>query len=485
MMQEMKSIQTGRGRKRFRQLMAAAAAGILCIQMTGCQAAGTESGRQQTERNGQIQISENHVSNVTKGGRDMEAAAPEAVSFKADDFDSWNKLRNENQISEEFREAVKGFAFRSGSQILKQEQGNANYSPLSLYYTLALAGCGAEGETAAQIQDCLGIQDQTELAAQCRKLYQKYYYEEQRMRKEYEEYGMGDYKSTIQMANSLWIAPQLGLKEAYQKTAAQQFFASSYRVDFGAEETGRQMGEWISKQTKGVLSPSIRTDPETLFTLLNTLYFYGGWQVPFQESATQEDIFTLEDGSEVSCPYLNRIETQGSFQKGDGYILSSLDTNNRCRMVFLLPDEDRNVKEFVDTPEALKQVFDVGSNEWISGKVTWKVPKFSFGSSMNKLPDSLKAMGVERMFTGQAEFSRISDQPLQVSEVIQETHIAIDEQGVEGAAYTMMAMAGSAMLRPEQEAQMLLTRPFLFGIQDISTEAWLFLGICRNPAVGD
>lgn len=283
------------------------------------------------------------------------------------------------------------------------------------------------------------------------------------------------------MANSLWIRPGLGLKEDYQSTAAQQFFASSYLADFGEEETGMRMGAWISDHTKGVLSPDIKTDPQTMLSLINTLYFYGSWQQPFPESNTREDDFTLEGGSRVSCLYLNRTDTNGSFQKGEGCTLSYLDTNNWCRMVFLLPDPGRRVEEFVDTPETLESVLDMDSKNWVSGRVTWKIPKFSFGSSINGLSDELKAMGMERMFTSDAEFGRISDQPLWVSTVIQETHIAIDEQGVEGAAYTMMAMAGGSMPQQELEAEMILNRPFLFGIQDTSTGAWLFFGICRKP----
>ena len=108
------------------------------------------------------------------------------------------------------------------------------------------------------------------------------------------------------------------------------------------------------------------------------------------------------------------------------------------------------------------------------------MPKFAFGSSM-ELEETLQAMGMQRMFGEQAQFGKIADQPLWVSQVLQEAHIGIDEEGVEGAAYTMMAMAGSAFMEPELEADMILDRPFLFGVQD-RNGAWLFLGVCRDPS---
>ena len=63
----------------------------------------------------------------------------------------------ENQISDSFQKALEQFAFQSASRVLEESHGNVNYSPLSLYYALAMAGCGAEGGTAAQIMDSLGV----------------------------------------------------------------------------------------------------------------------------------------------------------------------------------------------------------------------------------------------------------------------------------------------------------------------------------------
>lgn len=414
-------------------------------------------------------------------GKTLEAGEPEKVDISPEDYESWNKLLNENEVSEAFRKGLDQFAYKSGSAVLREAEGNGNYSPLSLYYALALAGCGAEKETASQILGNLGVEDQKELADQCRRLYQWYVYQNQRNQEQMAHYGIEDYKSTIRLGNSLWISDQLPVREDYQKLAAEKFFASSYGVDFADPDTGKQMGAWIAEKTNGVLEPQLTPDPGTLLAILNTLYFYGGWAEPFSEENTQEDVFTLEDGQQVTVPYLNRTEMMGDFHKGDGYTLSWLGTNNNCRMVFLLPDEGKTVGEFLESPQKLEAAMDVAEDGWTQGKVVWKVPKFGFGSSY-RLEDTLKSMGMDRMFGGNAEFGGISPDPLMVSSVIQETHIGLDENGVEGAAYTMMALARGGILDNGEMAEMLLDRPFLFGIRDDAHSVWLFLGVCRNPS---
>lgn len=473
-------------RKRFVACMLAAA--VASSTVAGCQISGTIQG--QNLEIGESSVEETTVSEMeseesvdnqtTVKGKTLNAQEPERPELSPEDYEGWNQLLAENEISEAFGEGLDRFAYESGSAVLKDVQGNGNYSPLSLYYTLALAGCGAQGETADQILERLGVKDQEELAKQCRRLYQWYVYQSQREQERMAHYGMEDYRSTIQLANSLWISDQLNVYEEYQRLAAENFFASSYGVDFGNPDTGKQMGEWIADKTNGVLAPQIEMDPATLLAIVNTLYFYGGWSEPFSEEMTQEDLFYLEDGGQVMVPYLNRTQREGAFKKGEGCTLSYLGTNNGCRMIFLLPDKDRALEEFLESPKRLRDAMEVKGEDWVSGKVIWKVPKFDFGSSY-QLNDTLKAMGMERMFDGQAEFGGISPDPLMVSDVIQQTHIGVDENGVEGAAFTMMAMARGAIIENEEMAEMILDRPFLFGIRDDYQGTWLFLGVCRNP----
>ncbi len=109
--------------------------------------------------------------------------------------------------------------------------------------------------------------------------------------------------------------------------------------------------------------------------------------------------------------------------------------------------------------------------------MTWKIPKFSYGSSMD-LTEALKQSGIRKAFGRDADFSGISDdKPLTISSASQDVHISIDENGVEAAAFTEIAYAGAAM--PQGRADMILNRPFLYAIR--SQGQLLFVGICKNP----
>ena len=88
---------------------------------------------------------------------------------------------------------------------------------------------------------------------------------------------------------------------------------------------------------------------------------------------------------------------------------------------------------------------------------------------------------------GSANFDPISprtaDDYLAVSDVLQSTFIAVDENGTEAAASTaleLVSFSASAGPRPKP-IEMHVNRPFLFAIQHQSTGACLFLGRVVDP----
>lgn len=471
-------------RNKRRILVCLLTASLTSAAVTGCQGS-SRNGNRITRSEGEIP-QETNYENCVKG-ETLKAEGPVRADLSPEDCVGWEKLLEENVVSPSFRKALDQFAYKSGSAVLKNVVGNGNYSPLSLYFTLALAGCGAEGETGEQILGSLGMRERKELTEQCRKLYQWYVYQTQMEKDQRAHFGMKDYQGIIKPGNSLWISDQLPIHKEYRTLAADWFFASSYGVDFTDPDIRKQMEAWITENISGSMPPKLDMEiaQETMLAILNTMNFYGGWLDPFQTEMTQEDTFTLEDGQQVTVPYLNQTQWLGVFKKGEGYTISGLFTNNSCRMLFFLPDADRTVGEFLESPEKLKEAMNVETTDWVQGKVVWKVPKFGFGSSY-QLRDSLIAMGMDQMFGENAQFGGISPEPLQLSSVMQETHIAVDENGIEGAAYTTQETDGSyARKRTDYETEMILNRPFLFGIQDEMYDVWLFFGVCRNPADGD
>ncbi len=394
-----------------------------------------------------------------------QAIYPKAYAF--DDYDNWRKVIDENPVEDATIRRVNDFAYRTSSLILKETQENVNYSPLSLYYALALATTGAELDTEKELLDLLGMPDSETLSKQSSNLY----------RQLYKDNKIGKLK----IANSIWLGKEANsipvtFKDSFVENAAKNFYASSYNVDFSDKETGKAMGKWISENTNETLTPEIETNSGQILSIINTVYFYDQWINRFNKDKTLEDVFHLLNGEEVKVDFMNQTSGSAGFSKGTNFTRSSLGLKNSGQMIFILPDEGVSPYELISSSKHIKTVFEEGED--FRGEVVWKIPKFNFDSKF-KFKEQLEALGVKLAFEPGADFTGITDQIAYISDIQQETRISIDEEGVEASAFTQIDYVGGAL--PEGRTDMILDRPFIYGIT-ASNGSLLFIGICTNPA---
>lgn len=391
---------------------------------------------------------------------------PKSIAFE--DFNSAFDIRQTNAITDDFTASIKQFSYATASCLLSSTDSNANYSPLSLYIALALAATGAEGSTKDELLNVLGVKDIDSLSSQCGNLFRLLYSD--------------NAISKLKIANSVWMDNYVGgnkvaFKKTYMDNASENFYASLFSVDFADKKTGEAMGQWITDNTNGTLAPSFKLSDDQIMTIINTIYFYDQWVDRFDEEATAADAFHLSSGEDITCDFMNMTYGTHSFSDGDGFLRSGLVLKTGGEMVFILPDEGISIDTLLASPEKVQEIFESG--DYCNGEVVFQVPKFKFDSSFDMI-DTLKSLGIQSAFASGADFSGITDGTAFISGVRQDTHIAIDEIGVEASAFTQIDYAGAAM--PDGHADMILDRPFIYGIT-ATDGTLLFAGVCQNPGV--
>ncbi len=292
----------------------------------------------------------------------------------------------------------------------------------------------------------------------------------------------------LKIASSLWFAEGLNVKEAFLEQTARNYYAGSYRADFSSGEAAQRMAKWVSDNTGGLLGgdpAALQSDPMTLMSILNTVYFHDEWVDRFNADRTAEDTFYLADGSTVRCDFLNSRYSSHGYAHGDGYTRSSLSFKNGSRMVFVLPHEGVTPESILSDPDRLRAALtgEGAQESGGMGEVVFQIPKFDFSTDLD-LTALARELGIERAFSADAEFDNLLDgpqlleYPLSVGSMRQQTSIAIDENGCEAAAFTRIDYTSAAM--PEGRADMILNRPFLFAVTGID-DVPLFIGVVNNP----
>lgn len=390
---------------------------------------------------------------------------PSAIAY--DDYESRNSRFEE--IDDNYLDSVKDFSFTSASTILntKGPKENSVYSPISLYITLTMLAEITEGSTRQEILNLLASNDMTLISNETPKLFRSLYTDN--------EIGK------LNLANSLWLSGGYDFNNETIDKLTSNYYAHSFSVDFGDSGTAKSISEWISKYTGGNLGTNpadFKTDPSQVMSIINTIYFYDQWQNKFDPDLTKVDNFYPSDGSTISCDFMN-TQTIQSFSKGTNYTSSSLNFKNQCSMVFILPDEGISPYDIINNPDTLANAVNyMGTPNEKYGQVTFKIPKFNFSNNLD-LNDAMKSLGVEEVFSSNANFSPLTDkEDLFVSKVKQSASISIDEIGCEAATYTQIDVYGSGL--PTDKADMILNRPFIFAIKD-SKGIPLFIGVINNP----
>lgn len=398
-------------------------------------------------------------------------AKPEIPAKPAEgDYDTWYDTLDKNPVDPAFTQSLSEFAYRSTAAVLDPATGasdpdaaNSAYSPLSLYYALALAGEGAAGDTAEQITAALGVPANVDAAEQCGNLFRVI---------------ATDPQSEITLANSIWLGKDTPFEQGFIDTAIGKFYATPFEAEFGSAATDAAIAAWINQNTGGLINPEVQTDASQILSIINAIYFKGSWMDPFDASATTQDTFHAESGNVKVDFMTQRLDTPQDFRRTDTYLRATRAFGGGATMTFVLPAEGTSAADLMADPAALEEAFTAPSENL--GHITYVMPKASFDSSFDLIP-ALERLGVRDAFGDAANFSNLTPVPAFISEVKQESHVNWDEEGAEAGAYTSIGIEKMALLPEDvEEVELRLDRPFLFQIST-SQGIPLFIGICGNP----
>lgn len=370
-------------------------------------------------------------------------------------------------IPEGTRFALSDFAAKSTPLALAGLEGkNAAYSPASLWTALAMLVPCAQGDSQAQLLSALGVAGQRELTDQVGRLWKGLY--------------TNDGVSSLILSNSVWLndAQQGDYVQATLDSLGRDYFAGVYTTPMGTPGADQAITDWISKETGGLIGgdgPVVETKPETLALLASSLYYKAAWMEPFEASQTQAGDFTTAAGDTVSADFMH-ASLAGNFLNRDGYQAAALETQ-LGEMFFVLPEEGTAPEELLKDPNFLSSLSS-GAADVQYGTVEWSVPKFDLSANLD-LTDTLKALGVTDLLEAdKADLSGLTTLGAYLSQAKQMAQVSVDEEGVEAATVTTLAVDKNAADPSGQAFVMNLNRPFLFVLR--SQGVTLFVGVVNE-----
>jgi len=370
-------------------------------------------------------------------------------------------------------------------QQLRSAPGNLFFSPYSISLALAMTYAGAQGATAQQMAQALHFTLPPEQLHPAFNALDQYLAALGQSSESTEPTPTDNNGQGFQLniANSIWGQKDFNFLAAYLDLLAQNYGVGLRLVDFvSAPETTRKViNDWVSQQTKDKIKdlfPEGSLDSDTRLALVNAIYFKGSWLSEFKQANTQEGIFHLLDGGQVTISMMHSGAAAQRYVRAEDYQAVELPYSGyQTAMVVVMPDEGKfEAFEKRLSSELLEDI--------LSGlgyfDITLTMPKFKIESSFD-LSDTLAKMGMPVAFDrDQADFSGMDGQrDLFISNVQHKAYVMVDEKGAEAAAGTGVAIKPVSIM---EQRVVVVDRPFLFFIYDRTSGTVLFIGRILNPA---
>ncbi|XP_008157775.1 alpha-1-antitrypsin-like [Eptesicus fuscus] len=361
------------------------------------------------------------------------------------------------------------FAFGLYRQVARQSNStNIFFSPMSIATAFAMLSLGAKGATHTQILEGLDFNLTERAEADIHRGFENLLH----------TLNQPDNQLQLTTGNGLFISDSAKLVGKFLEDVKKMYHSEAFSVNFKhSEEAKKQINDYVEKGTQGKIVDLVQELAEdTVFALVNYIFFKGKWVKPFDAEQTTEEDFHVDKATTVKVPMMKRLGMYNLHycSKLSSWVLL-MDYVGNATAFFILPDEGKLAHmEALLTKEDLSMALERSFHR----SASLSMPKLSISGTYD-LKAILGEMGITKVFSNGAELSGISEEvPLKLSKAVHKAVLTLDEKGTEASGATFLE-AIPMSLPPNVE----FNRPFVLAIYDKDTKAPLFVGKVVNPTL--
>ncbi|XP_015514612.1 uncharacterized protein LOC107220504 [Neodiprion lecontei] len=348
---------------------------------------------------------------------------------------------------------------------------NMLISPISVKLALVLLYEGAQGQTAHELAGALELPNGREAT---RDRFSTILRSLQTYQQEY----------TLDISTRLIVDTSIQPKQRYSAIVKTFYSTDIVTTNLSnARPALASINAWVSNVTHGHIKEVLTDEQkikESVFLVMNALYFEGTWRHPFSKNATKYGAFHTDIEKSVQVPYMNAV---GRFYYAD---IPELDAQ-----LVRLPYLGHKYAMFIVVPRArtgLQQLvkdinpFVIKNHMMLMQEIPLEVslPKFKFDFTTH-LESTLRELGIRDIFDNTAAFpgiarARANSQRLIVSDFVQKAGIEVDETGTTAQVVTVVSLGNK-----NSDTVVNVRHPFFFFIEDEFSGAIVFVGKVTNP----
>lgn len=356
------------------------------------------------------------------------------------------------------------FAFKLFKKIQKDEPENAFISPLSVSTALAMTLNGAEGETE---QSILNTIDYGSFSAS-------------EVNDAYKELASllktTDNKVQLGLANSVWYEKKFRIQNSFADIIRNSYDGTVQALDFEDSDASKKIiNSWVEEKTHNRIKNLIEeiSNDQVMF-LVNTIYFKGDWTHKFDKSKTKPSDFITPAGV-VTTDLMFSEGVKMKFYADEKIKLVDVPYGNgQFNLTILMPNEPTGMKSLIHNLSAEDLSYWLSQSNEITAQLQLPKFKMEWKKDLTKLLSEMgmKMQGFPNLFEEQLN--------LEISTVIHQSFLEVNEEGSEAAAATAVGIVLTSIdPRPTTIA---VDKSFIFLIREKHTGMILFIGQLIDPS---
>ncbi|XP_032306077.1 uncharacterized protein LOC6494624 [Drosophila ananassae] len=330
---------------------------------------------------------------------------------------------------------------------------NLVFSPFSIQTCAAMARLGAEGETAAQLDQGLGLASGN--AEQIAKSFNQV---------------LATYQDSqiLRIANKIFVMDGYSLAPQFDQLLSKEFLSAAQNVNFASSaQAAATINGWVEERTDHLIKdliPASALNADSRLVLVNAIHFKGSWVHQFPKYATRPDTFHLDNERSIQVPMMSVKERFGyaDLPSLNAAALELPYKDSDLSMLIILPHSKTGLPAL---EEKLRSTpLSVITQALHKTQVQVKLPKFKAEFQV-ELTEVFRKLGMSRMFTNDAEFDKMLEtpEPLRVSAIIHKAFIDVNEEGTEAAAATgAVVRMKRSIMSLEEPIEFLADHPFTY-----------------------
>ncbi|KAM4723252.1 protein Z-dependent protease inhibitor [Anableps anableps] len=361
------------------------------------------------------------------------------------------------------------FAMNLYRKISSFHDKNIFFSPLSISTSFAALLMASGGTTRQEILKVLNL-EQLEVANQPELIPRLFQLLQENIARN------GSLK--VDQSMTLFVRQQCEVEKQFEDNMRAFFLADVKTVDFAdAKRSVSYINEYVRQKTQDKITDMISgLDEATQLMLINSIFFRGAWQMPFDSNFTKDSPFYIDNYNIMQVPMMFKEDKFYNMEDTPlGARVLKMPYQEGVSMLILLPN--KGIDYTVIDDEITSEKFLSWVKNLRKTRLEVNMPKFKMVQeySLHRL---LPDMGMASLFSTSANLTSLSrDTGLKVSEVLHKAVVEVDETGTTAAATTTVGIIPYSLPR-----MFIINRPFFFFIYHEDTNCLLFMGRVIDPS---